>query len=160
MGARGERHAPVAGWNGLSADAFVSNAFARRSTGPWTFPVSWPKMSTPPNDDDDVSEATRLDVFCSRQDDAWRAYVWPGWQPRSLRQHLDDEGEAFPAHFDFDDLEDHMRDHGATLQRTECANGDVQLVAQGASAQALALWLSGVFGTGMRVRGSEPGDTR
>lgn len=113
----------------------------------------------PVDNDDEVTDATRLDVFCSRQDDAWRAYVWPGWQPRYLRQHLDDEGESFPAHFDFDDLERQMRDQHAALEKQVSPTGDVRLVARGRAAEALALWLAGVFGTGMRVRGSDSGET-
>ena len=68
---------------------------------PWLpeYPLGTLANMTP---DDDVTETTQLDVFCSRQDDAWRTYVWPGWIPRYLRQHLDDEGEAYPAHFDFE----------------------------------------------------------
>jgi hypothetical protein len=112
-----------------------------------------------PLDDEDVTEATQLDVFCSRQDDAWRTYVWPGWAPRYLRQHLDDEGEAFPAHFDFDDLERHMREQHASLEKQETANGDVRLVARGRAAEALAVWLAGVFGTAMRSRATAPSDS-
>jgi hypothetical protein len=109
--------------------------------------------------DDEVTEATRLDVFCSREGDAWRAFVRPGWQPRYLRQYLDDEGEAFPAHLDFEDLERHMRERQAVTEKEVSAVGGVRLVARGRSAEVLALWLSGVFGTGMRPRGSDPGDT-
>lgn len=109
-------------------------------------------------DDEEITEATRLDVFCARQDDAWRTYVRPGFQPRYLRQHLDAEGQAFPAHFDFDDLERHMREHHATLEKHPSEVGGVRLVAQGHSAEALALWLAGVFGTGIRSRGSDPGE--
>lgn len=109
--------------------------------------------------DHDATETTQLDVFCSRQDDAWRAYVWPGWRPRYLDQHLDDEGEAFPAHFDFDDLERHMREQHAVLEKQASPNGDVRLVARGRSAEALASWLAGVFGTAMRSRGSAPDET-
>src|SRR6478609_1500237 len=113
-------------------------------------------MSPP---DDEVTEATQLDVFCSRQDDAWRTYVWPGWTPRYLRQHLDDEREAFPAHFDFDDLARHMQVQHAVLEKQESPNGDVRLVARGHAAEALASWLAGVFGTAMRPRGSAPDET-
>ncbi|HKO48557.1 MAG TPA: hypothetical protein VJV79_12585 [Polyangiaceae bacterium] len=110
-------------------------------------------------DSDGVTDATQLDVFCSRQEDAWRTYVWPGWRPRYLRQHLDEEGEAFPAHFDFDDLDRHMLEQHAVLEKQVSAIGDVRLVAHGRAAEALALWLAGVFGTAMRSRGSAPGET-
>lgn len=110
------------------------------------------------SEDDDVNEATRLDVFCARHGEAWRTYVRPGWQPRYLRQHLDDEGEAFPAHFDFEDLDRHMREHQAALEKEGSVAGGVRLVARGQAAEALALWLAGVFGTGMRSRGSDPGE--
>jgi len=106
--------------------------------------------------DDDVTEATELDVFCSREGDAWRAFVRPGWQPRYLQQYLDEEGEAFPAHFDFEDLERHMREHHAVAEKEVSTVGGVRLLARGRSAEALALWLSGVFGTRMRTRGSDP----
>lgn len=109
--------------------------------------------------DDDVTEATQLDVFCSREGGAWRAFVRPGWQPRYLRQHLDDEGEAFPAHFDFEDLDRHMHEHQAVAEKQISVVGGVRLFARGRSAEALALWLSGVFGTAMRPRGSDPNET-
>jgi len=111
-------------------------------------------MASP--DEDDVSDESRLDVFCAREAGAWRTYVRPGWQPRYLRQHLDGEGEAFPAHFDFEDLDRHMREHSAKFEKEASTAGGVRLVARGQSAEALALWLAGVFGTGMRVRASEP----
>jgi hypothetical protein len=108
------------------------------------------------SEDDEITDRTRLDVFCARQDDAWRTYVRAGWQPRYLRQHLDDEGEAFPAHFDFEDLDRHMTEHRAEFTKELSAVGGVRLTAHGRSAEALALWLAGVFGTAMRPRGSEP----
>ena len=112
-------------------------------------------------EDEEVTEATRLDLFCARQqDEAWRAYLRPGWQPRYLRQHLDEEGEAFPAYFDFDDLERHMREQKATLEKQTSTDARcVRLIARGASAEALAWWLSGVFGTCTRARGSDPGES-
>ena len=110
------------------------------------------------DDDDDVTDATRLDVFCARHHDAWRTYLRTGWQPRYLRQHFDAEGEAFPAHFDFDDLERHMLKHGATLRKEVSESDGVRLVAFGRSAETLALWLASVFGTGMRQRGSDSGE--
>ncbi|HWZ90202.1 MAG TPA: hypothetical protein VNW92_15165 [Polyangiaceae bacterium] len=109
--------------------------------------------------EDDITEATRLDVFCARQGNAWRTYLRPGWQPRYLRQHFDDENEAFPAHFDFEDLDRHMLEHGAALETQGSTAGGVRLIARGRAAEALALWLAGVFGTGMRSRGSDPGET-
>jgi hypothetical protein len=111
------------------------------------------------SEDDDVTEATLLDVFCARQHDAWRTYVRPGWLPRYLRQHLDDEGEAFPAHLDFEDLDRHMREYQATFEKQTSAAGGVQLIARGRSAEALALWLAGIFGTAMRSRGSDLGES-
>jgi hypothetical protein len=108
-------------------------------------------------DDDVVSDDAELDVFCSRQDDAWRTYLRPGWQPRYLQQHFDDEGEAFPAHLDFDDLERHMREHQATFERHETKPGGVRLTARGQSAEALASWLAGIFGTTLRARPKDQG---
>jgi hypothetical protein len=113
----------------------------------------------PSEDDEDITEGTRIDVFCARQDDAWRTYLRTGFQPRYLRQHLDEEGEAFPALFDFEDLDRHMREHQATLEKQNSAVGGVRLIAYGHSAETLALWLAGVFGTGTRSRGSDPGET-
>lgn len=110
-------------------------------------------------EDEDVTESTRLDLFCARQQDAWRAYIRPGWLPRYLRQHLDDEREAFPAHLDFEDLDRHMLEHQAVLEKHVSAAGGVRLTARGRSAEALALWLAGMFGTAMRSRGSDPGES-
>ena len=110
------------------------------------------------NEDGEVTAETRLDVFCARQHDAWRAYLRTGWQPRFLRQHFDADGEAFPAHFDFDDLDRHMLEHRASLRKEVSEAGGVRLVAFGRSAEALALWLASVFGTGMRQRGSDAGE--
>jgi hypothetical protein len=111
------------------------------------------------SEDEDVTDATRLDVFCARQQDAWRIYVRRGWLPRYLRQHLDDEGEAFPAHLDFEDLDRHMLEHRAVFERQTSAASGVRLTAKGRSAEALALWLAGMFGTAMRPRGSDLGES-
>jgi hypothetical protein len=105
---------------------------------------------------DDITESTRLDIFCAQHDEAWRTYVRPGC-PSSLWQHLDDEGEAFPTQLDMDDLERHMREEHATFEREESALGGFRLVAKGRSAGALATWLSGAFSTGMRPRRSDSG---
>jgi hypothetical protein len=110
------------------------------------------------SEDDEVTESTRIDVFCARQHDAWRIYVRPGWLPRYLRQHLDDEGEAFPAHLDFEDLDRHLLEQQAACERQTSAPGGVRLTASGRSAEALALWLAGMFGTAMRPRGSDLGE--
>jgi hypothetical protein len=110
-------------------------------------------------EDEQVTDATQLDVFCSREGDAWRVYVRPGWLPRYFQQHLDDEYEVYPVHLDFEDLERHMREHHAVTEKQISSVGGVHLIARGRSAEALALWLSGVFGTRMRTRGSDPGET-
>jgi hypothetical protein len=102
----------------------------------------------------DVTDDTELDVFCSLQGDAYRAYFRPGWLPKYLRQHLDEDGEAYPAHLDFDDLERHMRECEASVEIARSKLGGLRLVGRGVGAEALAAWLAGVFGTAIR---SAPG---
>ncbi|HKO46292.1 MAG TPA: hypothetical protein VJV79_01130 [Polyangiaceae bacterium] len=113
----------------------------------------------PGNDDEDVSEAKLMDVFCARQHDAWRIYVRPGWLPRHLQQHLDPEGEAYPTQLDFEDLDRHMHEHQAAFERQTSGLGGVRLTAHGSSAEALAHWLAGVFGTAMRPRAPDLGES-
>jgi hypothetical protein len=101
---------------------------------------------------EDTTENLRLELFCSRQADAFRAYMRPGWVPKYLLQHLDKKGEAYPVHLDFDDLARHMRESGSTIEIDRSALGGVLLVAAGSSAETLAGWLAGVFGTNIRTR--------
>jgi hypothetical protein len=96
--------------------------------------------------EDDVSDSTELDVFCSLQGDAYRAYFRPGWLPKYLRQHLDEDGEAYPAHLDFEDLARHVRESDATVSIERSRLGGCRLIGRGASAEVLAAWLAGVFG--------------
>ena len=100
----------------------------------------------------------RLELFCSRQGDAYRAYVRPGWVPKYLLQHLDKKGEAYPVHLDFDDLSRHMRESGSTVEIDRSMMDGVRLAAVGESADALAGWLAGVFGTTVRGRPSGDGE--
>ena len=51
-----------------------------------------------------VDASLRLNVFCTRDQDAWRLYVAPGSCPRVLRPLLDQHWEAYPLLLDFDDL--------------------------------------------------------
>ena len=93
-----------------------------------------------------------LNLFAVREADAWRLHVAPQWLPRYLVSYFDDNGEAFPVELDLEDLDRHMTQHEAEYERRDSKLGGVELTARGEAANALALWLSNVFGSMVRPR--------
>jgi hypothetical protein len=99
-----------------------------------------------------VDSGVVLNLFCSREGEASRVYVRPGWLPRHLHQCLDDHGEAYPVELDFDDLERHMHSNGATYEKKTSSAGGVELTARARSANILAVWLATALASGVRPR--------
>ena len=92
----------------------------------------------------------RLNVFCTRDQDAWRLYVEPGQCPRVLQPLLDRHWEAYPLLLDFDDLDRYLAAQGASVEKRWSRSGSVELSAQGASAITLANWLAAAAASGIR----------
>jgi len=99
-----------------------------------------------------------LSLFCSPLDEAWRVHVRPTWLPRYLQPFFDTNGEAYPVLLDFDDLARHMEANEAAFEKRVTRVGGVELVARGQAAEALAVWLSTAFSSGVRpgTRASVP----
>jgi hypothetical protein len=93
-----------------------------------------------------------LNLFCAREEDAWRVHVQPTWLPRYLHQCFDRHGEAYPVLLDFEDLDRHMKAAGAEYEKRVARTGGVELTARGAAAQTLAEWLGNAFASGVRPR--------
>lgn len=91
-----------------------------------------------------------LCLYCSREGDAWRIRVWPGWLPPFLRDVFDEEGEVFPVYIDIEELDRKMKSSGATYEYNESAIKGFELVATGASATVMAHWLSQSISSGRR----------
>jgi hypothetical protein len=106
-------------------------------------------MSTTSNAAEQAS-ASELNLFCTKEGDAFRVYLRPAWVPRYLRQCLDENGEAYPVQLDFDDLDEHMTRHGAGYEKRPTRLGGVELTARGDAATHLAVWLSTAFASGVR----------
>jgi hypothetical protein len=87
-------------------------------------------------------DATRLNVFCTEEDDAWRVYLGPGNVPEFLSRCFDSDGEAFPVVLDFEDLDRYMRKRDAAFEKRVSNYGDVELTARGRAATELAQWLA------------------
>lgn len=100
-----------------------------------------------------------LNLFCTREGDAFRVYLRPAWVPRYLQQCLDENGEAHPVQLDFDDLAQHMSSHGAAYEQRRARTGGVELTARGDAATHLAVWLSTAFASGVRPS-TRPGPER
>ena len=93
-----------------------------------------------------------LCLLCVREhDDAWRLYVRPTWVPRFLQRCLDNYGEAYPVHLDFEDLERYMSKRSVPYEKMLSTRGDVELVARGDAAIELATWLSTAIASGFRT---------
>ncbi len=97
-------------------------------------------------------DAGVLNVFCSPEGEAYRVYVRPQGVPRYLHQSLDEHYEVYPAELDFDDLRRFMDARGASYTEQRSRTGGVEIAATGASAGALAEWLSTAFASGARPR--------
>jgi hypothetical protein len=68
-------------------------------------------------------EEAVLDVFCTAQDEALRVYLG-GWAPSFLRACFGAEGEVFPAHLDFEDLEMYMSKRKAAYEKRVSHRGE------------------------------------
>jgi hypothetical protein len=106
----------------------------------------------PQKADSDSDEGALLNLFFSEEGEAWRAHVRPAWLPRYLRPFFDVHGEAYPVLLDLDDLDAHMRTHGASYEKRVAVTGGVELTARGAAASELAVWLSTALASGVRPR--------
>ena len=93
-----------------------------------------------------------LNVFCSPEGETFRVYVRPTSLPRYLYQCLDEHYEVYPAELDFEDLARFMSAKDAHYVERRSQTGGVELTAEGASANALAEWLSTAFASGARPR--------
>jgi hypothetical protein len=93
-----------------------------------------------------------LNVFCSPEGETYRVYVRPNAVPRYLYQSLDENYEVFPAELDFEDLARFMAARDAKYTEQRSSTGGVEITAEGASASALAEWLSTAFASGARPR--------
>jgi len=94
--------------------------------------------------------ADELSLYCSLVGDAWRVHVRPAGVPRYLRAFFDMHYEAYPVLLDFDDLERHMSSNDAPYEKHVTKTASVELLAQGRAAEALAVWLSTAFSSGVR----------
>lgn len=102
-----------------------------------------------------TDESVLLNLFCTREREAWRVYVRPTWLPRYLHRCFDRYGEAYPVLLDFEDLDRYMQKRGVTYEKQESVRGDVELTARGRAANELAVWLSRAFASGIRTQGDE-----
>jgi hypothetical protein len=93
-----------------------------------------------------------LNVFCSPEGESFRVYVRPSALPRYLYQCLDENHEVYPAELDFEDLARFMGARNAKYSERRSSTGGVEIAADGASASALAEWLSTAFASGARPR--------
>ena len=110
--------------------------------------------------EDGVAESRRLDVFCVQiRSGAWRIYVHPGWVPQYLKKYFNDDWEAVPRYLDFEDLDRHLREQDAVVEKTVSKRAAFQMVACGQSAEALAMWLAGAFATAPTDDGSSESAT-
>ena len=91
-----------------------------------------------------------LNLFCSREGDAWRVHVNAPVLPRYLQCYFDLHGEAYPALLDFEDLERFMGGRQAPYAKRVARTGGVELTAEGESAVALCEWLSTAFASCVR----------
>lgn len=96
--------------------------------------------------------ATRaLELYCARQGDAFRVYLFPGSAPpQYLRACFDERGEAYPVFLDLEDLERVAGRAAAELEITKSSVGGVALCARGSAVAALSVWLSNAFASGVR----------
>jgi hypothetical protein len=101
---------------------------------------------------DDRAASGALNVFCSPEGESFRVYVRPNAVPRYLYQCLDEHHEVFPAELDFEDLARFMAKRDAKYSERRSSTGGVEITAEGASASALAEWLSTAFASGARPR--------
>lgn len=91
-----------------------------------------------------------LSLYCSPMGEAWRVHVRPMWLPSYLQPYFDLHGEAYPVFIDFEDLAHHMQSSHAPFEKRVNRAGGVELLAHGSAAEALAVWLSTAFSTGVR----------
>lgn len=95
-------------------------------------------------------EARVLDLFFSREGDAWRVFARPSVFPPYLRQYFDEQWEAYPVMLDLEDLERRMA--GVRYEKRTSKSGGFQLLAQGSAAMTVASWLSTALASGVRAR--------
>ena len=88
-----------------------------------------------------------LDILLTPDHDAWRLYASArSWLPPMLRDHLDDDLEAFPVKEpDLEDLDKHMWSTDSPYEKRVTKHGGVELLARGRSAVTLAVWLEEMF---------------
>jgi hypothetical protein len=67
-----------------------------------------------------------LNLFCSREGEAWRLFFWPTWLPRYIHEFLDERGQVYPVELDFDDLESHMSASRAEYEKRTSKVGGVE----------------------------------
>lgn len=96
------------------------------------------------------NESMLLDLFFSRRGDAWQVFALPSLYPAYLREHFDENYEAYPVSVDFDDLERRMA--GLQYEKRPSRLGGFQIVARGPAALAVAAWLTTAFASGVRSR--------
>jgi hypothetical protein len=88
-----------------------------------------------------VKLAQSLNIFCLRGDGVWRLHALREELPSRLRDAFDECGEAFPVALDLDDLDHHMAEHGALVEKRFSMHGSVELTARGVAADVLVEWL-------------------
>jgi hypothetical protein len=93
-----------------------------------------------------------LNIFCMKEDGAWRVHVGPDWMPPGLERLFDYNGEAYPVLLDWEDLERHMESYSAEYEAHISHAGSVELTARGTgAAEALANWLATALASGVRL---------
>ena len=95
--------------------------------------------------------AEELSLYFSPLGEAWRVHISPQWIPRYLRPFFDRNSEASPVYVDFEDLARHMQSSDAQFEKRVNRAGGVEVLARGEAAEALAVWLSTAFSTGVRL---------
>ena len=90
----------------------------------------------------------RLDIYCAKEGEAWRVYLWPTHLPETLARCFDEHGEAYPVYLDLEELDRQMRAFGVTYNKHEATDGSVEIEAIGSATTVLSGWLSRLFQSG------------
>jgi hypothetical protein len=95
-----------------------------------------------------TSPSPVIDVFVGPDHGGWRLYfARTSWCPPMLRDHLDENLEAFPVKEpDLADLDRHMWSCDAPYEKSVTKHGGVEIRARGRSAIVLGVWIEGILG--------------
>lgn len=96
-----------------------------------------------------------IDIFIGPDRGGWRLYFpRASWCPPMLRDHLDENLEAFPVKEpDLADLERHMWAGDAPYEKSVTKHGGVEIRASGRSAIVLGVWLETLLWDRLSSRG-------